>query len=362
MTFIIWETAVNDEASTKGRFMWMAAVLLASVVAATLLAGGASSASVRVLPAELAFTANSASSSGLETSMPYLIDRNGHAHKLVSAPRDSFALAWSPDGSRLAAIRLPDASLVIVRPGHRATSLPLLGTVDLQLVWAPDGRRIAYQRHRKIFIADADGLHEQLLASNALGTAESGISRFSFAPDGRQLVYGGRTGGRHGLFIVPTDGSSAPARIPLHGFAPRVMLESPAWSPDGRWIAFHSWQPAPAVYVVQPDGRDERRVANGSGAVWSPDGTRVAFSAAHGGGNVVARIDGTRRWTLPGCTCQLRGPGFWPSLSWSPDGSRIAYVSGKGLTLSFVRPDGTAATRIVQISPSLPWQPLWRPQ
>jgi Tol biopolymer transport system component len=308
----------------------------------------------------MAFTANSTSNSGLVTSAPYLIDRGGHAHKLVSAPHDSFGLTWSPDGSRLAAIRVPDASLVIIRPGHRATFLPLRGAVDLQLVWAPDGRRIAYQRHRKIFVADADGRHEQLLASNALGTAEAGISRFSFAPDGRQLVYGGRIGGRHSLFIVPTDGSSAPVRIPLHGFAPRVLLESPAWSPDGRWIAFHSW--APAVYVVHPDGRGQRRIAKGSGAVWSPDNNRVAFIAAHGGGNGVASIDGTRHWTLPGCTCQLRGPGFWPSLSWSPDGSRIAYVSGKGLTLSSVRPDGTGATRIVQVSPSSPWQPLWRPQ
>jgi Tol biopolymer transport system component len=186
------------------------------------------------------------------------------------------------------------------------------------------------------------------------------MSRFSFSPDGRQLVYGGRTGGRHGVFIVSTDGSSSSARIPLQGFTPHVMLESPVWSPDGRWIAFQSW--APAVYVVHPDGSGQRRVANGGAAVWSPDNTRLAFIAARGGVNGVARIDGTRRWTLPGCTCQLRGPGFWPSLSWSPDGSRIAYVSGKGLTISSVRPDGKAATRIVQVSPSSPWQPLWRPR
>src|SRR4051812_32186290 len=118
------------------------AVLLASVVASTLVVGGASSARARSLPAEIAFTANSRSTSRTETSAPYLIDLNGDAHKLVSAPHDSFALAWSPDGSRLAAMRLPDASLLIIRPGQGAMALPLHGTVDLQLVWAPDGRRI----------------------------------------------------------------------------------------------------------------------------------------------------------------------------------------------------------------------------
>ena len=327
---------------------------VAAAVAVLGVVGSGSSAPLAPLPAEMAYTDEPPPSSSLSgpPEAPYLIDRGGNKRRLF---RDAFALAWSPDGSRLAANTA--GRLVILRPGHPATLLPLAGNIDFRFAWTPDGRRIVYPRGLRIFIADSDGRHERLLARNALVGLEQGP--FSLSPDGLRLVYAGHTG----LFIVRTDGSSAPSRIPLRGFPRRDLLWSPAWSPDGRWIAFNVWAAPFGVYVVRPNGSSQQRlVAGGFGEVWSPDSTRVAFLGFHGGRNGVVRVDGSRRWTLPGCTCELRGPGFWPSLNWSPDGSRIAYISDRGMTISSVRPDGTGAAAILQTSPSRPWRPLWRPR
>jgi TolB protein len=120
-----------------------------------------------------------------------------------------------------------------------------------------------------------------------------------------------------------------------------VSTSSPAWSPDGRRIAFArhddtgSWK----IYVSDANGRNQRQLTSTgwndspgfsadspgfSPQAWSPDGRWIAFSGPRG--IFVVRAEGrglrqlTRNRSRPGLSLGDDDP------AWSPDGSKIAFV------------------------------------
>ena len=94
-----------------------------------------------------------------------------------------------------------------------------------------------------------------------------------------------------------------------------VSGSDPAWSPDGRKMAFVS---RGAIYAMSADGSGQRRLARGSAPAWSPNGQRIAF--LRGGAIYAMKADGSglRRLVSGG------------DPAWSPDGQRIAFVRGSG--------------------------------
>jgi TolB protein len=114
--------------------------------------------------------------------------------------------------------------------------------------------------------------------------------------------------------------------------SPSVEESEPAWSPDGRKLAF-ACLPFQAdgvtaigttqVCVANADGGNRVTLAAGHDPAWSPDGRRIAFTRSTGGDEDIWLMDpvGTHLVNLT----KHAGPDT--KAAWSPDGKRIAFVS-----------------------------------
>jgi Tol biopolymer transport system component len=161
---------------------------------------------------------------------------------------------------------------------------------------------------------------------------------------------------RHAIWTANADGSG------LERVTGGTGVGNPAWSPDGRRIAFFDGNPWPRadIYVIAANGSGlhaigARNVVQGEPFGWSPDGKRIVYAApllqgGKGVGHVIrsVEVDGAGERVHLKTTSQTQG---FSSPAFSPDGRRLAYLaSQRGLPSLYVaRVDGSARRRIGRI-------------
>jgi Tol biopolymer transport system component len=166
----------------------------------------------------------------------------------------------------------------------------------------------------------------------------------AWTPDGRSIAFSGVAEGGSGIFLAAADGSGIARVTGSEVSAPW----QPVVSPDGRWLTFRDRRPDARLMVVRPDGSDLRelvRVDTSTDAFtslsWSADGTRIAYHRPDpaSGTPVVESIG------LDGTVTRLSQPGQAASdPSWSPDGRLVAYAfdePGEGNHVAVVGSDGS---------------------
>jgi serine/threonine-protein kinase len=241
--------------------------------------------------------------------------------------------ALSPDGKLVAyAAGTLGASRIFVRQidGGGTVALTPSATGELRRPqWTPDGARIAFHGPRGIEIVPALGG----VAKPFIAGADT-LADLAWSPDGKRIVY--RL--NDSLYVRDTDGGT-----------PRKLVGgrevySPAWSSDGRWIAYVSGNQlflyggtsqfgniAPSrIMVVPAAGGPAVEVAGGHSLnlspIWLPRGRGLLFISNRDGGGDVYRLalssDGRPMGTPQRLTTGLDAI----SLSLTPDGQRLAYA------------------------------------
>ncbi len=154
----------------------------------------------------------------------------------------------------------------------------------------------------------------------------------AWSPDGKKIAFTSIRSPSDGyweIYVMNADGSNQ-TRVtnnPARDFGP-------AWSPDGTRIAFHSdrdhtkFDSNNEIYLVDADGSNPLRLTNDpfvdNFPAWSPDGSKIAFGSQQGGvaGIFVMNPDGSNQTRLTG------NPLFGDYPDWSPDGTKIVFSNG----------------------------------
>ena len=149
------------------------------------------------------------------------------------------------------------------------------------------------------------------------------------------------------LFVADADGENP--QIVLDS---RQPIMSPAWSRDGRWIAYVSFENRSASVVVQELRSGERRVVSARAGVngapaWSPDGRKLALTLSGSAGNLdIYVLD----LATQGLTRITEDPAIDTEPEWSADGSQLYFTSDRSGGPQIYMTDVAAHQRVQRLT------------
>jgi Tol biopolymer transport system component len=222
--------------------------------------------------------------------------------------------------------------------------------------WSADGFRLAFVRPGK-------ANNDDVFVMNSNGKAQRNVTKTSpddanpdWMPDGSKITFDVSS---TQIFQANPDGTGLAQFLP-GGY-------EGAWSPNGLQIAYtQTVEPSNSeIFVTNRDGSGAHNLTNAPGydddsAVWSPDGTKIAFTRYYGGAGeiFVMNADGSGQTNL------TNNPAADDDPTWSPDGTKIAFTTNRGPTgdneVFAMNADGSNPVDLTN-SPANESDPDWQP-
>ena len=313
----------------------------------------------------------------------------GEARRLAVAERDAYGPAVTADGD------------IVYRSQHYMVSLSAVPAAGGRVrrittfqsetpTWSPDGTEVSFTFGRWRVATD-DVLYPDIdqhigtvdATSPSPRTAPDRIIRSSWSedqgmhwsPNGRWITYHSHIGATDDIYLIPADDPSDPRIISEDGHE----TGWPRWSPDGRWIVFPSYARDAAgarksflhvIPVDQETGETLAQRAVGLGdfrhdalqAEWTPDSEGLVFEAAEGAGRkALYRIP--REGGTPERFHEWTSDQVHSGISVSPDGAWVAYIGpdSAGFFQVYRVPLGGGKAERLTVDPTRKTQPAYDP-
>ncbi len=323
--------------------------------------------------------------------------RGGRPRRFTCGDQVDSRPRFSPDGTRIAFLsnrkdeKQPQVYVIPLGGGEARQVTDLKGTFG-SLAWSPDGKRLAFEFRKKdteeverekdpgkkklgvvarriervFFKLDGAGFLPRerwhIWTVGAAGGRPVQVTRRAayddlapaWSPDGRRIAFMSNRADDPDLdpdavdlFVVSAKGGRERLIETPPGFK-----TNPAWSPDGKWIAYHgvagkrAWWRNQSVFVVPSGGRGKAKNLTAKFDVhaaawtindvpghlalmpptWSADGERVYFQVDRHGDTMLCSID--RRGADTDLAIEIGDRGVVGAYSFDAEQKRLAYLHG----------------------------------
>jgi len=177
---------------------------------------------------------------------------------------------FSPDGKSVLLTSTRGGKAGIWRMALDGTKLERVCDGD-QGEWSPDGKKIVLRRKERLLIRDlASGAEKAITPEDW-----PHCSGPAWSPDGKAIAFAARWEGGNAIYTVPAQGGK-----PTKVYGKKGACE-PHWAPDGSRIVYET---ETHIWTIRPDGSKSRLVTYFGGvqryARYSPDGRWIVFCQA----------------------------------------------------------------------------------